>query len=141
MHIYLGHSTELLLHTYMPLIRLQFRSRWSYDNVQVEISWNNQLGIYKTDLLAAYSKIDPRVCPFVLFVKHWSKVRKLRDTRNGGLGSYAWCLMCIYFLMKVAKPPVVPNLQSQAITGYSKGCDVSFTTNIAFSKDNTMVRL
>ena len=104
------------------------------------MSWNNQIGIYKTALLEAYSKIDPRVRSFVLFVKHWSKVRKLGDTQHGGLGSYGWCLLCIYFLMKVAKPPVVPNLQSHATAyNYVQGCNVSFATEIAFSKDNTKV--
>ena len=61
-------------------------------------------------------------------------MRKLTDTRRGGMGSFAWCLLCIHFLMKVAKPAVVPNLQ--AMSGdekYIQGCDVGFSTAITIS--------
>jgi terminal uridylyltransferase len=100
----------------------------------VDISWSNAIGIHKTALLAAYSNVDPRVRPFVLFVKHWSKRRNVSDTRRGGMGSFAWCLLCIYFLMKAAKPPVVPNLQAMATERkYFQGFDVSFSKDAVVS--------
>jgi terminal uridylyltransferase len=102
--------------------------------IQVDMSWGNTIGIHKTALLAAYSNVDRRVRPLVLFVKHWSKMRGISDTRRGGMGSFAWCLLCIYFLMKVAKPPVVPNLQLMATERkYIQGYDVGFYKDIQFS--------
>lgn len=104
----------------------------------MEISWSDQIGLSKTALLAEYSKIDARVRPFVIFIKYWSKMRKLTDTQHGGLGSYAWCLLCIYFLMKVTKPPLVPNLQAKYKT-YIQDCDVSFSTDTIFLRRNEKV--
>jgi hypothetical protein len=97
---------------------------------------NKTIGIYKTALLAAYSNTDRRVRPFVIFVKYWSKMRKVADTRQGGLGSFAWCLLCIYFLMKVADPPVVPNLQAIARERkYCQGYDVGFSKEVVMSNN------
>ena len=128
------------MHTYIPLIKLNVNwPGWS-NSIQVDISWSNSIGIYKTALLSAYSNVDRRVRPLVLFVKHWSKTRKVADTRRGGMGSFAWCLLCIYFLMKVAKPPIVPNLQSMATERkYFQGCDVSFATDVKDWGTNTKV--
>lgn len=144
-YVYIGYGTELLTHTFVPLIRLNIDLyAWS-SPLQVEISWSNPIGIYKTALLAAYSNVDTRVRPFVLFIKYWSKARKLTDTRQGGMGSFAWCLLCIYFLMKVTKPSVVPNLQSIAKeTKYMYGYDVSFSKDVVISDNwsrSTKVRI
>jgi DNA polymerase sigma len=137
----LGYQSQLLLHTYIPLIKLNVNWSGLSNSIQVDISWSNSIGIYKTALLSAYSNVDPRVRPFVLFIKHWSKARNVGDTRRGGMGSYAWCLLCIYFLMKVAKPPIVPNLQSMATERkYFQGCDVSFSTDVKNWSTNTKVR-
>ena len=103
-------------------------------SVPVDISWGNSIGIYKTGLLSAYSNVDPRVRLVVLFVKYWSKMRQLTDTRRGGMGSFAWCLLCIHFLMKVANPPVVPNLQAMPRAEKDiQGCDVGFSKAITVS--------
>jgi len=131
-----GHATELLLHTYIRLIKLSVDGYRFSQPVQVDISWNNTIGIHKTALLAAYSNTDRRVRPFVIFVKYWSKMRKVADTRQGGLGSFAWCLLCIYFLMKVAEPPVVPNLQAIAREmEYCQGYDVGFSKEVVMSNN------
>jgi len=140
-----GYVTELLLHTYIRLIRLQVnRYQGSSKPMQVEISWGNTLGIHKTALLAAYSYADRRVRPLVLFIKYWSKSRRISNTRLGGMGSFAWCLLCIYFLMKVTKPPVVPNLQLMATEWkYIEGYNVGFCKDVRFASNwsrNTKVR-
>lgn len=100
----------------------------------MELSWTNPIGIYKTELLAAYSGIDDRVKRLVQFVKYWAKTRKLSDTRHGGMGSFAWSLTCIYFLISVAQPPVLPNLQNTtSAPQYFEGFNVAFSRNIAGS--------
>jgi terminal uridylyltransferase len=98
------------------------------------LSWSNPIGVYKTELLAAYSGIDERVKRLVQFVKYWAKVRKLSNTRQGGMGSFAWSLTCIYFLMSVALPPILPNLQKTNVTpAYFQGFNVAFSKDMAGS--------
>jgi len=111
-----GHRTELLLHTYIPLFRLEVTPPSWHKSIQVEISWNNEIGIQKTELLAAYSHTDTRVRQLVMFIKYWAKRRRLSTTTpgHGGMGSFAWSLLCIYFLMKGTHPPVLQNLHSMA---------------------------
>jgi len=135
-----GYVPQLLLHAYVPLIKLEVRTPASASPTQVEISWNDELGIYKTSLLAEYSKVHPHVRPLILLIKHWSKMRNISNTRQGGLGSYAWCLLSLYFLMKIAKPPVIPNLQALAREKvYNRGHDVSFLSGAQFSRENGQV--
>jgi DNA polymerase sigma len=110
--------------------------------IQIELSWSNPIGIYKTELLAAYSGIDDRVKPLVQFVKYWAKARKLSNTRQGGMGSFAWSLTCIYFLSNGARPPVLPNLQNTNVPPeYFQGLNVSFSKDIArsFSSSNEKI--
>jgi len=70
----------------------------------------------------------------VQFVKHWAKVRKLSNTRQGGMGSFAWSLMCIYFLITIVQPSVLPNLQNaNAAPEYFQGYSVAFSKGDAGS--------
>jgi terminal uridylyltransferase len=79
--------------------------------IQCDINFENPLGIHNTQLLRCYSLCDPRVRPMVLFVKSWSKRRKINSSYSGTLSSYGWVLMVLHYLVNVAQPPVCPNLQ------------------------------
>jgi len=75
-----------------------------------------------------------------MFIKYWSKRRRLSNTTpgQGGMGSFAWSLLCIYFLMKGAGGggAVVPCLQKER--GES---DVSFRRDVPKDwSSNTKVR-
>lgn len=70
-----------------------------------------------------------------MFIKYWSKKRKLSDTtpRQGGMGSFAWSLLCIYFLMKDTggaggEGAVVPCLQEGSRE--RGGSDVNFRRDV-----------
>jgi Nucleotidyltransferase domain len=135
-----GYKTELLLHTFVPVLRV---SGGPAGSNLFELSWDNSIGIYKTELLVAYSAIDPRVKNLARFVKHWAKARALTNTRLGGMGSFAWSLTCIYFLIKVTQPAVLPNLQANSSSSpeYAKGCNVAFdkSPSTTFKSTNSKV--
>ena len=78
---------------------------------QCDINFSNQLALHNSLLLKCYSLCDPRVREMVLFVKAWTKKRKINSPYHGTLNSYGYVLMVLHFLMNVAQPPVIPNLQ------------------------------
>ena len=51
----------------------------------------------------------------VLFVKAWSKKRKINTPYHGTLSSYGYVLMVLHYLVNVANPPVLPNLQTSPL--------------------------
>ena len=82
--------------------------------IQCDINFFNPLGIHNTQMLRCYSKCDPRVRPMVLFIKSWAKRRKINSSYSGTLSSYGYVLMVLHYLVNVARPPVLPNLQHEA---------------------------
>lgn len=80
--------------------------------IQSDINFFNPLGIHNTHLMRCYSLCDPRVRPMVLFVKAWAKRRKINSSYSGTLSSYGYVLMVLHYLVNVAQPPVLPNLQA-----------------------------
>jgi len=78
---------------------------------QCDVSFRAVLGIYNTRLLRCYSACDPRVRDMILVIKTWAKRRKVNSGYHGTLCSYGWVLLVLHFLINVAQPPVLPNLQ------------------------------
>lgn len=76
-----------------------------------DINFSNPLAIQNTALLRCYSLCDPRVIPMVQYVKGWAKRRKVNSSYSGTLSSYGYVLMVLHYLINVANPPVLPNLQ------------------------------
>jgi DNA polymerase sigma len=79
--------------------------------IQCDINFSAQLALHNTQLLRCYSYCDPRVRPMILFIKHWAKVRGINSPYRGTLSSYGYVLMVLHFLVNVAMPFVLPNLQ------------------------------
>ena len=80
--------------------------------VQCDINFSNLLALHNSQLLRCYSLCDPRVRRMVLFVKAWSKKRKINSPYHGTLSSYGYVLMVLHYLVNIAQPPVLPNLQT-----------------------------
>ena len=49
----------------------------------------------------------------ILFIKAWAKRRKINSSYSGTLSSYGYVLMVLHYLVNVANPPVLPNLQAE----------------------------
>ncbi|SGY55378.1 BQ5605_C006g04012 [Microbotryum silenes-dioicae] len=76
-----------------------------------DIGFENRLALENTRLLLTYAMIDPRLRTIVLFLKVWTKRRKINNPYRGTLSSYGYVLLVIHFLTHVKSPPVLPNLQ------------------------------
>lgn len=80
--------------------------------IACDIGFENRLALENTRLLMCYAMVDPtRVRTLVLFLKVWSKRRKINSPYKGTLSSYGYVLLVIYFLVHVKNAPVLPNLQ------------------------------
>ena len=79
--------------------------------IQCDINFSNQLALHNSTLLRCYSLCDSRVRPMVLFIKTWAKTRKINSAYESTLSSYGYVLMVLHYLVNVAFPPVLPNLQ------------------------------
>lgn len=79
--------------------------------IQCDINFAAGLALHNTQLLRCYCAADSRVKPMILFVKHWAKRRGINTPYRGTLSSYGYVLMVLHYLMNVADPFVIPNLQ------------------------------
>lgn len=79
--------------------------------IQCDINFSNHLALHNTLLLRCYNHCDLRVRPTVLFVKAWAKRRKINSPYHGTLSSYGYVLMALHYLINIAQPRLIPNLQ------------------------------
>ena len=79
--------------------------------VQCDINFTNYVAMHNTALLRCYCICDDRVKQLGLVVKAWAKARKINTPYYGTLSSYGYILMVLHYLLNVADPPVIPNLQ------------------------------
>lgn len=79
--------------------------------IQCDINFSNLLALHNSTLLRCYSLCDPRVQPMVIFIKTWAKKRRINSAYESTLSSYGYVLLILHFLINVAQPPVLPNLQ------------------------------
>lgn len=80
--------------------------------VRCNINFSGRLALYNTELLCCYALCDERVRLVGVFVKMWAKARKINDPYHGTMCSYGYILMVLHYLMNVAEPPLIPNLQA-----------------------------
>ena len=89
--------------------------------IQCDINFSNLLALHNSALLRCYSLCDKRVRPMVLFVKIWAKKRKINSAYESTLSSYGYVLMVLHYLMNIASPPIIPNLQHFSPTSSDAG--------------------
>lgn len=63
-------------------------------------------------LLKEYGKIDVRVGALVAIVKQWAQNNQIATAKYGGLSTYAWSILAIFYLQHVG---VVPKLQCREL--------------------------
>ncbi|KAK3153518.1 hypothetical protein QOZ80_2BG0175770 [Eleusine coracana subsp. coracana] len=80
-----------------------------------DICVNNLLAVVNTKLLKDYALIDRRLRQLAFIVKHWAKSRRVNETYQGTLSSYAYVIMCIHFLQLRR---ILPCLQEMEATYY-----------------------
>ncbi|KAL1720359.1 hypothetical protein EV715DRAFT_250393 [Schizophyllum commune] len=102
-----------LPHARIPIVKLSLDPSPGLPlGIACDIGFENRLALENTRLLMCYAMIDPtRVRTLVLFLKVWSKRRKINSPYKGTLSSYGYVLLVIFFLVHVKNPAVLPNLQ------------------------------
>jgi len=103
--------------------------------IQCDINFSNHIALHNSRLLWTYGQCDPRVRHLGIFVKNWAKARDINTPYRGTLSSYGYILMVLHYLINVAHPPVLPNLQemakdngwNQAPPELFEGHDIRFT--------------
>ena len=109
--------------------------------IPIDISVNNNLSAYNTELLRRYNKLDSRVKPFILAIKFWARNRGICEPTSGTFSSYAWTLIAINALQTMENP-VIPNISpkdgSNEVTIEGKKFDVSMNdlNDIKFNSQN-----
>ncbi|KAK8846746.1 hypothetical protein IAR55_005833 [Kwoniella newhampshirensis] len=106
-------SVKPLPRARIPILKLELAPSPALPfGIACDIGIENRLAIENTRLLLTYATIDPaRVRTLVLFLKVWSKRRRINSPYRGTLSSYGFTLMVLYFLVHVKQSPVLPNLQ------------------------------
>ncbi|KAM7534712.1 hypothetical protein Aperf_G00000106289 [Anoplocephala perfoliata] len=99
----------ILIQAKVPI--LKFRDQLS--GINCDLNVNNVVGIFNTHLLAMYTRVDWRLRPLGLFVKHWAERMDIHDGSRGRLSTYPILLMLIQFLQCGCSPPVLPSLQAR----------------------------
>lgn len=108
------------------------RFRDSSNTIEVDLNYNNSVGVRNTHLLCSYSQsknkkiflklkfikniflipVDWRLRPLALIVKLWAQHHNINDARNSTISSYSLVLMVIHFLQFAVTPAVLPCLQT-----------------------------
>ncbi|XP_073834169.1 uncharacterized protein [Musca autumnalis] len=95
-----------LIEAKVPILR--FRDR--VHQLEVDLNFNNCVGIKNTHLLYCYSQLDWRLRPMVLVTKLWAQHHNINNAKNMTISSYSLVLMVIHFLQYAVKPAVLPCL-------------------------------
>ncbi|XP_014699773.2 terminal uridylyltransferase 4 isoform X2 [Equus asinus] len=81
------------------------------------VSAGNDMACLTTDLLAALGKMEPVFTPLVLAFRYWAKLCYIDSQTDGGIPSYCFALMVMFFLQQ-RKPPLLPSLLGDWIEGF-----------------------
>eukprot|EP01134_Creolimax_fragrantissima_P007066 CFRG7066T1 len=115
-----GHKEVLPLPgTRVPIVKFKEKN----SGMAVDICLNNFLAVNNTEFLRTYGEIDNRLIVLARFVKFWAKKRNINEPYLGTLSSYAYVLLCIYYLQACCSPPLLPNLQTMFWMKDSNGND------------------
>eukprot|EP00928_Gymnodinium_smaydae_P089818 TRINITY_DN7371_c0_g1_i4.p1 TRINITY_DN7371_c0_g1~~TRINITY_DN7371_c0_g1_i4.p1 ORF type:complete len:484 (-),score=47.33 TRINITY_DN7371_c0_g1_i4:427-1878(-) len=105
---------ETILNARVPIVKLRFENE-----LDVDLSCHNPIPLSNTHLLRAYALIDTRVKDLALVIKLWAKASGVCDAAHSNLSSYAFTLLCIYFL-QVHPDVLLPVLPVQAFSEQSE---------------------
>uniref|UniRef100_A0A8B9BQ58 Terminal uridylyl transferase 4 n=1 Tax=Anser brachyrhynchus TaxID=132585 RepID=A0A8B9BQ58_9AVES len=80
-----------------------------------KVSARNDVACLTTDLLAALGKLEPVLIPLVLAFRYWARLCHIDCQAEGGIPSYSFALMVIFFLQQ-RKPPILPSYLGNWVT-------------------------
>ncbi|XP_048352906.1 terminal uridylyltransferase 4 [Sphaerodactylus townsendi] len=88
-----------------------------------KVSAGNDVACLTTDLLAALGKLEPVLVPLVLAFRYWARLCHIDCQAEGGIPSYSFALMVIFFLQQ-REPRILPSYLGNWIESFdSKKAD------------------
>ncbi|KAM4721976.1 terminal uridylyltransferase 4 [Rhinophrynus dorsalis] len=82
-----------------------------------KVSAGNDTACLTTELLAAVGKLEPAVIPLVLAFRYWAKLCHIDCQAEGGIPSYSFALMVVFFLQK-RQSPILPAYLGPSTEGF-----------------------
>ncbi|XP_077389550.1 terminal uridylyltransferase 4 isoform X3 [Festucalex cinctus] len=82
-----------------------------------KVSAGNDVACLTTNHMAALTKMEPRLVPLVLAFRYWARLCHIDCQAEGGIPSYSFALMVIFFLQQ-RKEPILPVYLGHWIDGF-----------------------
>ncbi|KAM5148779.1 terminal uridylyltransferase 4 isoform 2-T2 [Mantella aurantiaca] len=99
-----------------------------------KVSAGNDTACLTTELLAAVGRLEPTLIALVLAFRYWARLCHIDCQAEGGIPSYSFALMVVFFLQK-RQPPILPTYLGSGIEGFeSKRLDDYHLKGIAEEK-------
>ncbi|XP_027883781.1 terminal uridylyltransferase 4 [Xiphophorus couchianus] len=106
-------EVESDFHSKVPAVFCRDRS----SGLICKVSAGNDVACLTTNHLAALAKLEPRLVPLVLAFRYWARLCHIDCQAEGGIPSYSFALMVIFFLQQ-RSDPVLPVYLGSWIDGF-----------------------
>lgn len=129
---------ESVLHAKVPILKLDFGGR------QCDLSCNNLLPLFNTQLLRAYAKADPRVVDLTNDVKRWARAQGVQGAPAGHLSSYSFTLLVIFYMQVRGALPCFQQYAERAPRWYVEGgkcCNVAMDLTLTAARPEVEITL
>lgn len=122
-----------LIQAKVPILRFKD----NFNALEVDLNFNNCVGIRNTHLLYCYQQMDWRLKPLAVIVKLWAQFHHINNAKNMTISSYSLVLMVIHYLQVGVSPPVLPCLHALYPDKFQKILDLSNIDMIESMKSYT----
>uniref|UniRef100_A0A8C5R7R4 Terminal uridylyl transferase 4 n=1 Tax=Leptobrachium leishanense TaxID=445787 RepID=A0A8C5R7R4_9ANUR len=106
-------AVESDFHSKVPVVFCKDKT----SGLSCKLSAGNETACLTTELLAALGKLEPVLTPLVVVFRYWARLCHIDCQMDGGIPSYCYVLMVVYFLQKRSSP-ILPAYLGQWIDGY-----------------------
>ncbi|CAG5862954.1 unnamed protein product [Menidia menidia] len=106
-------EVESDFHAKVPAVFCRCRS----SGLLCKVSAGNDVACLTTNHLAALAKLEPRLVPLVLAFRYWARLCHIDCQAEGGIPSYSFALMVIFFLQQ-RKEPILPVYLGRWVEGF-----------------------
>ncbi|XP_033248126.1 poly(A) RNA polymerase gld-2 homolog B isoform X2 [Drosophila miranda] len=115
-----------LIEARVPILRF----RDILNAIEVDLNFNNCVGIMNTYLLQLYAQLDWRTRPLVVVVKLWAQYHDINDAKRMTISSYSLVLMVLHYLQYGCTPHVLPCLHTLYPEKFQLGQQDCFDLNL-----------
>ncbi|XP_055326972.1 poly(A) RNA polymerase gld-2 homolog B-like isoform X2 [Sitodiplosis mosellana] len=83
-----------------------------HHSFEVDLNYNNCVGIRNSHLLYCYTQLDWRLQPLAVIVKLWAQHHDINNAKDLTISSYSLILMVIHYLQCGVQPAILPCLHA-----------------------------